>query len=119
MSVRLRLGARMSAALVVVAVPVSMAGLSPAIVPTSKTVVPRAVASAQASIAPIAPSGSTLQRHYVRTLPAQRPQVVAEQTTLVGGRSLKTRKDRNRKIAVSSSKGSRVWTASSLATGRS
>jgi membrane-bound lytic murein transglycosylase B len=115
MSVTLRLGARMSAALVVVAVPVSMAGLSPAIVPTSKTVVPRAVASAQASIAPIAPSGTTLQRHYVRTLPAQRPQVVAEQTTLVGGLSLKTRKDRNRKIAVSSSKGSRVWTASSLA----
>jgi membrane-bound lytic murein transglycosylase B len=111
----LRLGARMSAALVVVAVPVSMAGLSPAIVPTSKTVVPRAVASAQASIAPIAPTGTTLQRHYVRTLPAQRPQVVAEQTTLVGGLSLKTKKDRNRKIAVSSSKGSRVWTASSLA----
>ena len=105
----------MSAALVVVAVPVSMAGLSPAIVPTSKTVVPRAVASAQVSVAPIAPSVTTLQRHYVRTLPAQRPQVVAEQTTLVGGLSLKTKKDRNRKIAVSSSKGSRVWTASSLA----
>jgi membrane-bound lytic murein transglycosylase B len=105
----------MSAALVVVAVPVSMAGLSPAIVPTSKTVVPRAVASAQVSIAPIAPSVTTLQRHYVRTLPAQRPQVVAEQTTLVGGLSLKTKKDRNRKIAVSSSKGSHVWTASSLA----
>ncbi len=116
MSVRLRLGARMSAALVVVAVPVSMAGLSPAIVPTSKTVVPRAVASAQVSIAPIAPSVTTLQRHYVRTLPpAQRPQVVAEQTTIVGGLSLKTKKDRNRKIAVSSSKGSHVWTASSLA----
>jgi membrane-bound lytic murein transglycosylase B len=105
----------MSAALVVVAVPVSMAGLSPAIVPTSKTVVPRAVASAQVSIAPIAPSVTTLQRHYVRTLPAERSQVVAEQTTLVGGLSLKSKKDRNRKIAVSSSKGSRVWTASSLA----
>ena len=106
----------MSAALVVVAVPVSMAGLSPAIVPTSKTVVPRAVASAQVSIAPIAPSVTTLQRHYVRTLPpAQRPQVIAEQTTIVGGLSLKTKKDRNRKIAVSSSKGSHVWTASSLA----
>jgi membrane-bound lytic murein transglycosylase B len=106
----------MSAALVVFAVPVSMAGLSPAIVPTSKTVVPRAVASAQVSIAPIAPSVTTLQRHYVRTLPpAQRPQVVAEQTTIVGGLSLRTKKDRNRKIAVSSSKGSHVWTASSLA----
>ena len=106
----------MSAALVVVAVPVSMAGLSPAIVPTSKTVVPQAVASAQVSIAPIAPSVTTLQRHYVRTLPpAQRPQVVAEQTTIVGGLSLKTKKDRNRKIAVSSSKGSHVWTASALA----
>jgi len=81
MSVRLRLGARMSAALVVVAVPVSMAGLSPAIVPTAKTVLPRAAASAQVSIAPIAPSVTTMQRHYVRTLPpAQRPQVVAEQT---------------------------------------
>jgi membrane-bound lytic murein transglycosylase B len=106
----------MSAALVVVAVPVSMAGLSPAIVPTSRTVVPQAVASAQVSIAPIAPSVTTLQRHYARTLPpAQRPQVVAEQTTIVGGLSLKTKKDRNRKIAVSSSKGSHVWTASALA----
>ena len=69
--------------------------------PTSKTVVPRAVTSAQVSIAPIAPSVTTLQRHYARTLPpAQRPQVVAEQTTIVGGLSLKTKKDRNRKIAV-------------------
>src|SRR6476661_1199112 len=116
MSVRLRLGARTSAALVVVAVPSSMAGLSPAIVPTSKTVVPRAVASTQVSTAPIAPSVTTMQRHYVRTLPpAQRPQVVAEQSTIVGGLSLKTKKDRNRKIAVTSSKGSHVWTASSLA----
>ena len=115
MSVRW-LGARMSTALVVFAVPVSMAGLSPAVVPTSKTVVPRAVASAQVSTAPIAPSVTTMQRHYVRTLPpAQRPQVVAEQTTIVGGLSLRTKKDRNRKIAVSSSKGSHVWTASSLA----
>ena len=116
MSVRLRLGARFSAALVVVAVPVSMTGLSPAIVPTSQPVAPRAVASAHVSTAPIAPSVTTLQRHYVRTLPvSQRPQVVAEQTTITGGLALRTKAERNRKIAVSSVKGSHVWTASSLA----
>ena len=116
MSVRLRLGARFSAALVVVAVPVSMTGLTPAIVPTSQAVAPRAVASAHVSTAPIAPSVTTIQRHYVRTLPvSQRPQVVAEQTTITGGLALRTKAERHRKIAVSSSKGSHVWTASSLA----
>jgi membrane-bound lytic murein transglycosylase B len=115
MSVRLRLGARLSAALVVVAVPVSMAGLSPTIVPTSNTVVPRDVASAHVTTAPLSPSVTTMPRHYVRTLPAQRPQVVAEQSTIAGGLALETKKERNRKIAVSSSKGSRVWTASALA----
>ena len=106
----------MSAALAAVAVPVSMTGLSPAIVPTAKTVVPQAIATAQVSTAPFAPSVTTLQRHYARSLPpAQRPRVVAEQTTIVGGLSLKSKKDRNRKIAVSSSKGSHVWTASALA----
>ncbi|WP_302053527.1 hypothetical protein [Nocardioides panacis] len=100
----------------VVAVPVSMTGLSPAIVPTSQPVAPRAVASAHVSTAPIAPSVTTLQRHYVRTLPvSQRPQVVAEQTTITGGLALRTKAERHRKIAVSSSKGSHVWTASSLA----
>src|SRR3954469_6969673 len=116
MSVKLRVGARMSAALVVVAVPVSMAGLSPAIVPTAETVVPSAVASAQISTAPLEPSLTDLHRDYARTLPPpSRPQVVAEQTTIVHGLALRTKKERNRKIAVSSSKGSHVWTASALA----
>jgi membrane-bound lytic murein transglycosylase B len=44
-----------------------------------------------------------------------RPQAVAEQTTIGDGLALTTRADRHRRIAVSSSKGSRVWTASALA----
>ena len=116
MSARLRLGARVSAALVVVAVPVSMAGLSPMIVPTSKTVVPHAVLSANLVDVPPAPSTRTVQQPYLRSLPvSQRPSAVAGQTTIAGGIALGTKKERNRKIAVSSSKGSRVWTASALA----
>ena len=117
MNVRMRLGARFSAALVAVAVPVSMTGLTPSIVPTAAhTAVPQAAASAHVSTAPIAPSVTSLQRHYLSHLPASlRPQVVAEQTTIAAGLSLRTKAERNRKIAVTSAKGSRVWTASSLA----
>ncbi|MEO5709740.1 MAG: hypothetical protein ABIQ59_07950 [Nocardioidaceae bacterium] len=100
MSVRLRLGARVSAALVVLAVPVSMAGLSPLIINTSGT-----VAVPQTSAAPAPALGRQ----------GERPPAVAEQTTIAGGLQLRTKRERNRKIAVSSSKGSHVWTASSLA----
>ena len=101
----------MSAALVVVAVPLSMAGLSPLIVPTSSTVVPPAVAASVLPDGPPADSSppAVLGRHGAR------PVAVTEQTTIAGGLKLRTKKERNRKIAVSSSKGSRVWTASALA----
>ncbi len=117
MSVRMRLGARFSAALVAVAVPVSMTGLAPSIVPVAHTAaVPLRAASAHVSTAPIAPSVTRLQRHYLSHLPVgMRPQVVAEQTTIVAALSLSTKAERNRKIAVTSSKGSHVWTASALA----
>ncbi|NUR06556.1 MAG: hypothetical protein HOQ45_06050, partial [Nocardioidaceae bacterium] len=57
-----------------------------------------------------------MQAAYVRRLPAdERPQRVEHQTTIQGGLSLATRADRHRRIAVSSSKGGPVFTASSLA----
>ena len=116
MSVHRRLGARMSAALVVVAVPASMVGLTPAMQPVAKTMPAVVRASAQVSLAPIAPSVTSLQRHYLSHVPpGLRPQVVAEQVTIAAGLSLRTKADRNRKISVTSSKGSRVWTASALA----
>jgi membrane-bound lytic murein transglycosylase B len=117
MSERMRLGARFSAALVVVAVPVSMTGLTPSIVPVAHTAaVPRGAASAHVSTAPIAPSVTRLQRHYLSHLPVgMRPQVVAEQTTIAAGLSLSTKAERNRRIALTSAKGSHVWTASALA----
>ncbi len=117
MSVRMRLGARFSAGLVAVVVPLSMTGLTPSIEPVAHTTpVPQRATSAHVSTAPIAPSVTRLQRHYLSHLPASlRPQAVAEQTTITAGLSLKTKAERNRKIAVTSSKGSRVWTASSLA----
>ena len=90
----------MSAALVVLAVPVSMAGLSPLVLRTSGTVV-----DSQSLTEPPAVLGHRSGRAVA----------VAEQTTIAGGLQLKTKKERNRKIAVSSSKGSHVWTASSLA----
>ena len=104
------------AALVVTAVPVAMGSFSTLTVPTSHTPAPRVSASALVSTAPIEQTASALQRHYLsRPAPGAAPQAVAPQVTIAAGLALGTKAERNRKIAVSSSKGSRVWTASDLA----
>ena len=113
MLVSMRMVARVSAAVTVVAVPVALVGLSPAMTSWSDAPVVR---TASYTSQPVAPEITAMQRHHVGTLPtSMRPQAVAEQTTIAAGLSLDTKADRNRKIAVSSSKGSRVWTASALA----
>jgi membrane-bound lytic murein transglycosylase B len=111
----MRMVARGSAAVLVVAVPVAMVGLSPSITSAGPSDVPvlRTVAY---STQPVVPEITAMQRHHVGSLPTSLlPQAVAEQTTISAGLSLKTKADRNRKVAVSSAKGSRVWTASALA----
>jgi membrane-bound lytic murein transglycosylase B len=126
MRVRWRAGTRFSAALIVTAVPVATAGVAPTLTPTAQTT---SVASAFPSSDPSAHNAlvprathphrpaTSLQRHLVSRLPADqdRPQVVAPQVTISGDLQLRTKKERNRKIAVSSSKGGPVFTASSLA----
>ena len=126
MLVRWRAGTRFSAALMVTALPVATAGIAPTLAPTAATT---SVATAFPSDAPSAHNAlvprtvhaykppSSLQRHLVTRLPAEqdRPQAVAPQVTIAGGLQLRTKKERNRKIAVASSKGGPVFTASSLA----
>ena len=126
MKVRWRAGTRFSAALIVTAVPVATAGVAPTLTPTAQTTAvatafPSSDPSAHNALVPAADHArkpaSSLQRHLVNRLPAEqdRPQAVAPQVTISGGLQLSTKKERNRKIAVSSSKGGPVFTASSLA----
>ncbi len=110
-SVWRRVGTRLSAALVAVAVPFAMVGLSPLFVSTASTV---PTAAAVVATTP-AREAVLLDRLDDPAPSAGRPQVVAEQTTISGGLVLTTKADRNRKIAVKSRKGGHVWTASSLA----
>jgi hypothetical protein len=97
MKVRLRLGARISAAVVAIGVPFSMTGLMP--------------------VADITEPGlAGVQQHNLgRLSPYLKPPAVAEETTIAAGLSLRTKADRNRKISLTSAKGSHVWTASALA----
>ncbi|MEO6771121.1 MAG: lytic transglycosylase domain-containing protein [Umezawaea sp.] len=107
----------MSVAAVVTAVPVWIGGVSPAVVPTAQSVTPSpiSIASGDVSTAPLTPSAAALQRHFLaRVAPGLRPMVVDKQTTIAGGLALRTKAERQRKISVSSSKGSHVFTASAL-----
>jgi membrane-bound lytic murein transglycosylase B len=121
MDLRWRWGTRFATALVITAVPVASGGLGPALTPTAQSIpapqgLPANAPSPTVDLTALAPSVTTMQRHYVSRLPVdQRPQVIAPQTTIEAGLSLRTAADRNRKIAVSSTKGGPVFTASSLA----
>ena len=81
MKVRWRLGARISAAVVAIGVPFSMTGLTPVADITEPE-----VAAAQ-------------QHNLGRLSPYLKPSAVADETTIAGGLSLKTKADRNRKIS--------------------
>ena len=99
----------------VVAVPVSMTGLSPSIVPTSTTALSQVVPWVRGNPAPRVPPRTREEpRLVVGRLDVHR-QLMTEQTTIAGGLALRTEKERNRRITLSSAKGSRVWTASALA----
>ena len=117
MSVRSRLGARLTAATVVTAIPVAFGTMSPTVVPTSQTTSPSPVVSASSEIstAPLTPSAGAMQRHFLnRVSPSLRPQTVARVATISGTLALTTKAQRHRKISVSSATGSKVWTASAL-----
>ena len=97
MKVRWRLGARISAAVVAIGVPFSMTGLMPVADITE-------------------PDLAAAQQHNLgRLTPYLKPPAVADETTIAAGLSLRTKADRNRKISLTSAKGSHVWTASALA----
>ena len=127
MSVRMRLGARTSAAAVVLAVPISMGAVTPVSTAltsvSSSTSVSSAASSASSAtvspgavIEPVTPSVDSWQRHYLSHVsPGLRPQLIEQQTTIAGGLALRTRAERHRKISVASAKGSHTWTASALA----
>ena len=131
MSVRMRLAARTSAAAVALAVPVSMAAVTPvstALTSVSSSTSVSPVSSAAVSSAssatvspdavtePVTPSVDSWQRHYLSHVsPGLRPQLIEKQTTIAGGLALRTRAERQRKISVASAKGSHTWTASALA----
>ncbi len=103
----MRVGVRLSAAVVVVALPVSMAGLSPQVVSSAHETRPGTVLSAPFDLAAI-------QSDYVTVLRLDPPQDVEPQTVIRGGLALGTARERNRKIAVESTRGGKVFTASSL-----
>ncbi len=103
----MRLGVRLSAAVVVVVLPVSMAGLAPQVVSTAHESSPRAALSAPFDLA-------ALQRGYVSVLTLDPPQEVEPQTVIRGGLALGTSKERNRRISVESARGGKVFKASSL-----
>jgi membrane-bound lytic murein transglycosylase B len=130
MSVRMRLGARTSAAAVALAVPISMGAVTP--VSTAMTSVSSSTSTSSAAssassassatvspgavIEPVTPSVDSWQRHYLSHVsPGLRPQLIEQQTTIAGGLALRTRAERHRKISVTSAKGSHTWTASALA----
>ncbi len=122
MSVRKHRGVRLSAAVVAAAVPLSLGGFSTTMTASAREHAATeragdtAALAADVSLAPISPSVTSMQRAYLlQVSDSLRPQRVAPQTTLVARLSLATAKDRNRRIAVSSTKGGAVWTASSLA----
>src|SRR3954447_21937469 len=87
MRVPTRRGTRLLTAALITAVPVSMGSLAPIVMNT---------VSASNPVVPVAPA-------------------IAPRTTIAGDLALTTKADRERQIAVSSSKGSRVWTSSALA----
>src|SRR3954469_8281114 len=87
MRVPTRRGTRLLTAALITAVPVSMGSLAPIVMNT---------VSASNPVVPVAPA-------------------IAPRTTIAGDLALTTKVDGERPIAVSSSKGSRVWTASALA----
>src|SRR3954447_26917212 len=87
MRVPTRRGTRLLTAALITAVPVSMGSLAPIVMNT---------VSASNQVVPVAPA-------------------IAPRTTIAGDLALTTKADRERQIAVSSSKGSRVWTSSALA----
>jgi hypothetical protein len=101
MSVRTRWGRRLFAAALITAVPISMGSLAPVLMKTSS---PADLRSADTSALLSSSSG----------VDGPARQAVAARTTISGGLALTTKAERQRKIAVSSSKGSRVWTASAL-----
>jgi membrane-bound lytic murein transglycosylase B len=101
MSVRTRWGRRLFAAALITAVPISMGSLAPVLMKTSS---PADLRSADTSAVLSSSSG----------VDGPAPQAVAARTTISGGLALTTKAERQREIAVSSSKGSRVWTASAL-----
>ena len=118
MSVRWRLGARFFAAMVAAAIPISLGSFSPGVVPISQTtsVDQHSAASVDAVASRSASRVTTPARLSRRqVVPALPPRVVAPQTTIAAGLALRTRAQRHRKISLSSSKGSHVWTASALA----
>src|SRR3954447_10368316 len=100
-----RWGARGVAAAILTSVPVAMAGLAPTLGPAHDGGPVRV----QLSSAGVALPTSTSRRPDT-----PRPQAVAAPVTIAGGLTLRTRSERHRRIAVSSSKGSRIWTASAL-----
>jgi len=118
-----RWGARLAAAAVAVVVPLSLWTSAPALgaqpapqpsapQPSARWSVAMSTAGATVSLAAYAPGVMALQRDALADVP---PMVVAPRTTIRGTLSLRTRAERHRKIEVTSAKGTRTWTASSLA----
>ena len=117
MNVPLRLRARLSTAVLVIALPASLGAFSPDLVRTIARTAATSTDAAVVSTVPVtARSLTAAQRRYLaRVAPGLDPQTAEQPTTIAAGLALRTAADRKRRISVSSAKGSRTWTASALA----